>query len=122
MTRSLKRKINWLALAIFVAAAAYAFWKAVTPGDDTPGLIPWDKAMHFIVFYVLAVLACLAAPKSRLWRIGAVLVVFGGLIEVVQYFVGRDAAWGDLFADFCGVTAAYGYSVVGEIRRRLPAR
>ncbi|MBI1686566.1 VanZ family protein [Caulobacter hibisci] len=122
MSRSFKHKINWLAFAVFVAAALYAFWKAVTFGDDALGLIPWDKAKHFIVFYVLAVLGCLAMPKSRLWRIGAVLVAFGALIEVVQFFVGRDAAWGDIFADFCGVAAAYGYSVVGEIRRRLPAR
>jgi VanZ family protein len=121
MSRSFKRKINWLAFAVFAAAAAYAFWKAITPGDDSVGLIPWDKAKHFIVFYVLAVLGCLALPKSRLWRIGLVLVAFGGLIEIVQHFTGRDMSWGDLVADFCGVTAAYAYSVVGAIRRRLPA-
>lgn len=122
MSRSLKRKINGLAFAVFAAAAAYAFWKAITPGDDTPGLIPWDKATHFIVFYVLAVLACLALPKSRLWRLGLALVAFGGLIEIVQHFTGRDASWGDLLADFCGVAAAYGYTLVGAVRRRLPAR
>lgn len=121
MSRSFKRKINWLAFAVFAAAAAYAFWKAITPGDDTVGLIPWDKAKHFIVFYVLAVLGCLALPKSRLWRIGLVLVAFGGLIEIVQHFTGRDMSWGDLVADFCGVAAAYAYSLVGAIRRKLPA-
>ena len=41
--------------------------------DDTAGLIPWDKAKHFIVFYGLTFLATVALPRSRFWKIGLVL-------------------------------------------------
>lgn len=102
------RKINGLAFAAFVAAAAFALWKALAPGDDSVGLIPWDKAKHFIVFYVLTALAITALPTSRFWRIGVVLLAFGGAIEVLQSFVGRDAAWGDVLADACGICALFG--------------
>ena len=103
------RKINRLAFVTFVAAAAFALWRALLP-DDGGGanLIPWDKAKHFLVFYVLTALAITALPASRFWRIGVVLLAFGGAIELLQAIVGRDASWGDLFADACGICALFG--------------
>ena len=108
------RKINRLIYIVFVAASAYALAKALLPGDDTTGLIPWDKAKHFIVFYVLSILASLALPQSRLHRIGLVILAFGGAIEILQGFVGRDASWFDLFADACGISAAFGPMLVNK--------
>ncbi|MBO9708186.1 MAG: VanZ family protein [Caulobacter sp.] len=108
------RKINRLVFVVFVAASAFALWRALIPGDDTVGLIPWDKAKHFIVFYVLSILASLALPQSRLHRIGLVLLAFGGAIEILQGFVGRDASWFDLFADACGISAAFGPMLVSK--------
>jgi len=108
------RKINRLVFIVFLAAAAFALAKALLPGDDTTGLIPWDKAKHFIVFYVLSILASLALPQSRLHRIGLVILAFGGAIEILQGFVGRDASWFDLFADACGISAAFGPMLVNK--------
>ena len=108
------RKINRLVFTVFVAAAAYALARALLPDNDSLGLIPWDKAKHFIVFYVLAVLASLALPQSRLHRIGLVLLAFGAAIEILQAFVGRDASIFDLFADACGISAAYGPMLVSK--------
>lgn len=115
-----RRKINRLVFAVFVAASAFALWRALVPGDDSVGLIPWDKAKHFIVFYVLAVLASLALPRSRLWRIGLVVLAFGGLIEILQGLpiIGRDASWFDLLADACGICAAFGPMVLTQWRER----
>ncbi len=109
------RKINLLAFLVFVAAALFALWRALLPDDGGFRLIPWDKAKHFIVFYVLTALAITALPASRFWRIGVVLLAFGGAIEVLQAFVGRDAAWGDLFADACGIGALFGPIVLREM-------
>ncbi len=95
------RKINRLVFIVFLAASAYALARALLPDNDSIGLIPWDKAKHFIVFYVLAILASLALPQSRLHRIGLVILAFGGAIEILQAFVGRDAL------------------VAGPVRRRL---
>lgn len=109
------RKINVLALTIFVAAAAFALWRALLPDDGGMSLIPWDKAKHFIVFYVLTALAITALPASRFWRIGLVLLAFGGMIEVLQAFVGRDAAWGDVLADACGIGALFGPIILRDL-------
>jgi len=108
------RKINRIVFIVFLAASAYALARALLPDDDSIGLIPWDKAKHFIVFYVLSVLASLALPQSRLHRIGLVILAFGGGIEVLQGLVGRDASWFDLFADACGISAAFGPMLVSQ--------
>ena len=115
-----RRKINRLVFAVFLATSAYALWRALVPGDDTVGLIPWDKAKHFIVFYGLSILASLALPTSRLWRIGLVVLAFGGLIEILQGLpiIGRDASWFDLLADACGICAAFGPMVLTRWRER----
>jgi VanZ family protein len=108
------RKINRLVFIAFLAASAYALAKALLPDDHSIGLIPWDKARHFIVFYVLSVLAGLALPQSRLHRVGLVILAFGGAIEILQGFVGRDASWFDLLADACGISAAFGPMLVSQ--------
>jgi VanZ family protein len=108
------RKINRIVFVVFVAASAYALAMALLPGDDNVGFIPWDKAKHFIVFYVLSILASLALPQSRLHRIGLVMLAFGGSIEILQGFTGRDASWFDLFADACGICSAFGPMLVSQ--------
>jgi VanZ family protein len=115
-----RRRINGLVFAAFVAAAAFTLWRALLPGDDSVGLIPWDKAKHFIVFYVLTSLAVVALPASRFWRIGAVLLAFGGLIEILQALpvIGRDASAGDILADACGVCAVFGPMLIARWRAR----
>lgn len=112
------RKVNRLVLVVFLAASAYALARALLPDDDSVGLIPWDKAKHFVVFYVLSVLASLALPQSRLHRIGLVVLAFGGAIEILQGLVGRDASWLDLFADGCGISAAFGPMLAGQWWRK----
>ena len=114
------RKINRLVFILFVAASAYALARALLPDNDSAGLIPWDKAKHFIVFYVLTALAVVALPASRFWRIGAVLLAFGGLIEILQALpvIGRDASAGDILADACGVCAVFGPMLIARWRAR----
>jgi VanZ family protein len=112
------RRINGVFFALFLALSALALWRALVPPDGGTGLIPWDKAKHFIVFYGLAGCASLALPRSRLWRIGLVVLAFGGLIELVQPLAGRDADLGDLLADALGIAAAFGPMIVGRWRDR----
>lgn len=114
------RKINRLAFVAFVAASLFTLWRAVLPDDGGMGFIPWDKAKHFIAFYVLTGLAVAALPRSRFWRIGAVLLAFGIGIEVVQALVGRDAAFGDVVADACGIGALFGPIVLRSMTKRTP--
>lgn len=66
---------------------------------------PSDTVNHAFAFFVLCGLAgagWMQLPKRWLF---AGLLFLGGLIEVVQSFVGRDAAWHDVGADLVGIMA-----------------
>lgn len=98
----------WLLLiraAALVATAATLWLAFKTPGGEGQW-IPGDKAGHFLSFYVLTLLFCLALPRTPRLAIAVLLLVGGGAIEVVQGFVGRDADWKDWIADLMGVAAA----------------
>lgn len=121
MSLLIPRKINRLGFAVFVAAVVFTLYAALAPGDDSQGLIPWDKAKHFIVFYGLTFLATLALPRSRFWKIGIVLLGFGIGIEILQGLpiIGRDADVFDVVADTCGIGFFFGPILV---RQGLDAR
>ena len=110
MSLLVPRKINRLGLVVFLGAVAFTLYAALAPGDDTAGLIPWDKAKHFIVFYGLTFLATMALPKSRWWKIGVVLLGFGIAIELLQALpiIGRDCDVFDVVADTCGIGFFFG--------------
>jgi VanZ family protein len=94
----------------------------LTPAKEMPRTPDWkllafDTAAHAGVFAVLAVLSWVALRKQRRWPalaqrpampvlIGSVL--FGGLIEILQYLmaVGRQAEWSDLVGDSLGAALA----------------
>jgi VanZ family protein len=88
------------------------FWPAlivVAWGELTPhpprlaGPFQWDKLDHFIAYFGLSLLATLAwgLKRSLVWVFLAV-VALGGSLEIIQSFVGRDAEWGDFFANDLG--------------------
>ena len=114
------RKINRPGLLVFIAAVAFTLYAALAPGDDGAGLIPWDKAKHFIVFYGLTFLATMALPRSRWWKIGAVLLGFGIAIEILQGLpiIGRDADIFDVVADTLGIGFFFGPIVVAQWMNR----
>ena len=72
----------------------------------------WDKSNHFLAFAVLTMLGCRANPL----HIAAVLVgllLYGGLIEVLQSFTPyRFAEWGDLLADCLGIIVGRGLDIL----------
>jgi aminopeptidase YwaD len=94
----------------------------LTPAKEMPRTPDWkllafDTAAHAGVFAVLAVLSWLALRQQRRWPalaqrpaipvlIGCVL--FGGLIEILQYLmaVGRQAEWSDVAGDSLGAALA----------------
>ncbi|MGI4736981.1 MAG: VanZ family protein [Janthinobacterium lividum] len=94
----------------------------LTPAQEMPRTPEWkflsfDTAAHAGVFAVLAVLSWVALRQQRRWsalaqRAGLVVllgcVLFGGLIEILQYVmhVGRHAEWSDLVGDSAGAALA----------------
>ncbi|QDK82733.1 VanZ family protein [Spirosoma sp. KCTC 42546] len=76
----------------------------LTPHADLPGeLVTFnDKFMHVVIFAPFALLWILAGFRMSYVLVAGVL--FGGLIEVLQYVlpINRSADWIDLLADAAG--------------------
>ncbi len=78
-------------------------WLALSPVPPRQADLGWDKLNHLAAFATLAVVAVLGRCGPR-WRIGAALLAYGGLIEVLQSFTpNRVGEWPDLLADSGGI-------------------
>ena len=97
-----------VARLVFFAALIFTFYSAVIPPSHALQLTPWDKATHFIAFYVLTGLAVTAFPKQNVFLVAAWLSAFGALIEVVQGLpiVHRDRDFWDWVADTIAISCA----------------
>ena len=107
---------------LFWPAALVVIWGELTPHPPGMAALLWDKAEHFIAYFGLTVLASVAWGLRRsLAFVFAAIVALGGALEIIQSFVGRDAEWGDFFANDLGAVAGLGAAVVYLLipRRRL---
>ena len=97
-----------LAQFTFWAALIFTFICAVLPSQHVIHIFKWDKAEHFLAFYVLTGLAVAAFPHGSLIIIAASLSAFGALIELVQglSFVGRDRDFQDWVTDTVAIGMA----------------
>ncbi len=101
--------IFWLSVLVVAVLASL-------PGESIrlpEILIFWDKAQHFLAFFMLALLGSLAF-SSRHVTLLVGLLLFGACIEVWQLFIPwRDADIFDFLADGVGVFLAL---AVGRLR------
>ena len=91
---------------VFFGAVLFAVIMASLPQPpQIPGQ-PSDKVQHIMAFAVLTLLARLAYPATKRWRLFVRLAVLGALIEAVQAIpvLHRDASLLDWLAD-CGAVA-----------------
>ncbi len=107
----------------FFAALLFTFYSAVVPPAHALELTPWDKATHFIAFYVLTGLAVAAFPRWNLALLAALLSGFGALIEIVQGlpFVHRDRDFWDWVADTAAIAFALAPMLLYWWRERFAA-
>ncbi len=92
-----------LLLCVLIAVVSYL---AITPTPPLATDLGWDKLNHLAAFAALTFTGCLGFPGARrvMWGVLPGMLVLGGLIEVVQYFVpGRSSEWLDLVADALGI-------------------
>lgn len=99
----------WLALILALVMAS------LPEPPPLPGS-PSDKVQHFVAFLVLSALAVLAYPRQHLVTIFICLVLFGGMIEIVQAIpsLGRQPSWHDWFADVAATSI--GLLIMGVFR------
>jgi len=96
-----RRLARWL----FLPALALVIWGELKPSTHGREVI-WDKLLHFTAYFGLAGIATVALGRNRRSLLAALaLASFGGILEIVQSFVGRDAEWGDELANGIGVCA-----------------
>lgn len=106
------RVIFWLTLL-------FIFVSAEMPAGYAPHLFPWDKAEHFVAFFVITSLAAAAYPRVPLVLVALWLSLFGCAIELVQALpiIHRDCDIWDWVADTTAVVAALTPMLLDRWRR-----
>jgi len=102
------KKIEYLSRIVLVVCAGIILWLALSPNPPNPGgLFDLDKVNHVGAFFVLSLLADFSYLKREaLANKSLTLLIFGMLIEALQYWVGyRYFEIGDLIADGAGILA-----------------
>ena len=88
---------------LFAATVVIVMVLSLSPMEPDAPSLGWDKANHMAAFAMLALLGCRAYPL-HIGIVLAGLLIYGGLIEVLQSFTGyRRAEWADLLADALGL-------------------
>jgi len=99
------RKAARAAAILFLPALAGVIGGELAP-PSTNGIPIWDKALHFTAYFILSLLATLSleARRATFLAVGS-LIVLGGVLEIVQGFIGRDMELGDEIANTLGALA-----------------
>jgi hypothetical protein len=106
-TRSRQLPIRLLCALAFAAALGLTLIMALVPQPPELPMAVSDKAQHATAFAILAGLGACAWPK-RLTQIAVVLIIIGGLIEILQMIpvLHRDAEFADWATDVAATLAA----------------
>ncbi len=112
-----QKKLRWMAIGsavtVTLAAIIAMLTLAPVPSSDPAGS---DKIYHVLAFACLVFPLPLVRPRWTVWVILGV-IVYGGVIEVIQPFFGRQAEWADLVAD--GIGAILGAILARQLGLRL---
>jgi VanZ family protein len=112
--KQLVRFIQSLSLLLFWPGTILIAWGELTPQPpQLGGVFGWDKLEHFIAYFGLAGMATLALGLRQVlgWAILGV-ILFGGLLEILQGYTGRDPEVMDFVANSLGAIAGLGAGVL----------
>src|SRR5581483_3372585 len=93
----------------------YITVSCLEPPHYVPNLHLWDKAEHALAFFGMSVWFGGLARRSRYPALAALMLLFGGAIEIAQGVMGlgRDADVKDWVADAVGIAAALSLLYLG---------
>ena len=100
---------GWVMLACTVnESLQHHVWKVAE-------MISWDKANHFTGYFLLTTWFTGVAQRSRYLMVGALLIAFGGTLEIAQGVMheGRTADWFDFLANSLGVSSGVTLAFLG---------
>ena len=104
---------------VFWLTVLFTFVSAEMPVAHAPHFLPWDKAEHFVAFFVITSLAAAAYPRAPLFLVALWLSLFGCAIELAQAlpFIHRDCDIWDWVADTTAIAAALAPMMLDRWRR-----
>lgn len=108
---------RWRIVGVCLLAIAFAvallpeFWSQV----DVKDMAGIDKWLHAFAFMLLTVWFSGQYARRSYPRMTLGLLVFGALIEAVQYLTYyRSAEWADLYADAAGIALGLVVAILGS--------
>jgi len=107
--KKLRRIAIGSAVTIVLALIIAVLTLAPMPSGGPSGS---DKLYHILAFACLAFPLPLVRPRLTIWVVVGV-IAYGGAIELIQPFFGRQAEWTDLAAD--GIGAILGAVVARQL-------
>jgi len=107
--KKLRRVAIGSAVTIVLALIIAVLTLAPMPSGGPSGS---DKLYHILAFACLAFPLPLVRPRLTIWVVVGV-IAYGGAIELIQPFFGRQAEWADLVAD--GIGAILGAVVARQL-------
>ena len=113
-----------LARLAFLGAMLAIVVAVFLPRELVPQFARSHYLEHFAAFYVAALFALAAMPRTQIRRIGTAFVIFGVLLESTHLLAHAPLRplvdnWA---ADMGGLAAAFAPVVVERFRRRFPKR
>lgn len=111
----MKTLLRYTFLPLLIVVLIFVATCLITPSQlpTMPGNVPWDKLVHFCMFFVLSAVSLIdyyhlhkRNPSTCRWIFwGFIIPVFyGGVIELMQkyFFPSHSAEWWDWIADVLG--------------------
>ncbi len=125
LSRPVLHRMRLTDAVVFWPAALLVVWGSLAPLPPLQVPPDSDKLFHFIVYFVLAAIGVAAFRARRPAFLAALgLIVLGGMLEILQGFVGRQTSFADQLANTLGVLAGGTLArlAVEWLRRRFPER
>jgi len=95
---------NWKLFTFFLLSIITIL--SLYPLPVLPEVPGSDKSHHLIAYSVLAIPMVIANPRNLLLYL-LLLIIYGGLIEIIQPYVNRYGEWLDFLANIIGVISTY---------------
>ena len=99
------KKVQIIAFSILLFLAVAIAFVTLLPSSQLQSMHGNDKFFHFFAFALMAP-PLLFITRTKVLKVAAVAILYGGAIELIQPIVGRNAEVMDLVADIVGVIFA----------------
>jgi VanZ family protein len=108
---------------ILLSFGSLIAYLSLSSGDlqDWGNIAYLDKVQHAMAYSGFAFFGCFCVSQWRLrWAIAMGILLFSGVIEILQGYVGRQPSWYDLIANASGIlTGLLCYRIGSLYRPRL---